>query len=97
LLEHPWPGNVRELENAIERAAVLALGEVIGPEDLLLDRPAAPASATARGTLQKSIDELVRARIYAALEASDGNRAEAARQLGIDRATLWRLLKRRDM
>jgi DNA-binding NtrC family response regulator len=97
LLEHPWPSNVRELENAIERAAVLTRDEVIGPKDLLLDRPAARASATARGTLQKSIDELVRARIDAALEASDGNRAEAARQLGIDRATLWRPLKRRDM
>ncbi|MGH7949233.1 MAG: sigma-54-dependent transcriptional regulator [Candidatus Binataceae bacterium] len=97
LLEHRWPGNVRELENAIERAAVLARDEVIGLEDLLLDQTAARPSAAARGTLQESIDEVVRARIDAAVETAGGNRAEAARQLGIDRATLWRLLKRREL
>jgi len=94
LLSHRWPGNVRELENAIERAAVLARGDSITPEDLLLEQNAGAARAPMRGTLQDSIDQVVASRITAAIEDARGNRAEAARNLGIDRATLWRLMKR---
>jgi len=46
------------------------------------------------GTLQESIDQVVTARIDAAIDAANGNRAKAAHNLGIDRATLWRLMKR---
>ena len=94
LLSHRWPGNVRELENAIERAAVLARGDSITPEDLLLEQNLGTARTPMRGTLQESIDQVVAARIAAAIEDARGNRAEAARKLGIDRATLWRLMKR---
>ena len=94
MLKHSWPGNVRELENVVERAAVLCLADCIRPQDLMLDRPIASGGAPFKGTLQDSIDDLVRTRIGAALDASNGNRAEAARLLGIDRATLWRLMKR---
>jgi len=94
LLAHRWPGNVRELENAIERAAVLARGDRITPEDLLLEQNVGSPRAPMRGTLQESIDQVVAARINAAIENARGNRAEAARNLGIDRATLWRLIKR---
>jgi len=94
MLKHSWPGNVRELENVVERAAVLCVADLIRPQDLMLDRPIPRSDAPFKGTLQDSIDDLVRARIGAALDASKGNRAEAARLLGIDRATLWRLMKR---
>jgi DNA-binding NtrC family response regulator len=94
LLSHRWPGNVRELENAIERASVLARGDRITPEDLLLEQSVGAAKTPMRGTLQESIDQVVSSRITAAIEAARGNRAEAARNLGIDRATLWRLMKR---
>ncbi|HLY38795.1 MAG TPA: sigma-54 dependent transcriptional regulator [Candidatus Binatia bacterium] len=95
LASHPWPGNVRELENAVERAVVLARGETIEPEDLLLEeRPAPPA---ADGTLQESLDRAAATRIRAALAAADGNRAEAARALGVDRTTLYRTMKRLGM
>jgi transcriptional regulator of acetoin/glycerol metabolism len=73
---------------------VLARGESIAPEDLLLEQSGASPHATMTGTLQESIDKVVAARIDAAIEAARGNRAEAARNLGIDRATLWRLMKR---
>jgi len=86
---------VRELENAVERAVVLARGEMIEPEDLLLEeRPAPPA---ADGTLQESLDRAAAARIRAALAAAGGNRAEAARVLGVDRTTLYRTMKRLGM
>jgi DNA-binding NtrC family response regulator len=96
LARHSWPGNVRELENAIERAVVLARGETIGPDDLLLDeRPAAEPAA--EGTLQQALDRAAAARIRGALEAARGQRAEAARVLGIDRTTLYRMMKRFDI
>jgi len=94
-LGHPWAGNVRELENAIERAVVLARGDTITPEDLLLeDLTAASAAGAAGGTLQNAIDRAAAARIRAALADAGGQRTEAARALGIDRTTLYRLMKR---
>jgi DNA-binding NtrC family response regulator len=98
LAAHDWPGNVRELENAIERAVVLARGERVMPEDLLLEsgalgaRGAAPG--TSDGTLQECMDRAAAARIGSALEQAHGQRAEAARALGVDRTTLYRLMKR---
>ncbi len=95
LTEYGWPGNVRELENAIERAVVLARGETITPEDLLLEEPVAPGvSAGASGTLQDALDAAAAARIRAALAAAGGERTAAARALGVDRTTLYRLMRR---
>ncbi|MDX2168071.1 MAG: sigma-54 dependent transcriptional regulator, partial [Deltaproteobacteria bacterium] len=97
LLAHPWPGNVRELENAVERAAVLARGELITPEDLLLETaPSRPAASPAPGdgTLQECLDAAADARIRAALAAAGGSRLDAARALGIERTTLYRMMKR---
>ncbi|HKA29681.1 MAG TPA: sigma-54 dependent transcriptional regulator [Candidatus Binatia bacterium] len=95
LAAHPWPGNVRELENAVERGVVLARGELVAPEDLLLfEATSSPVAAASGGTLHDAIDHATAARIRAALEAAGGNRAEAARALGIDRTTLYRLMRR---
>ncbi len=96
LAAHPWPGNVRELENAVERGVVLARGEAVTPEDLLLhETTAAPAAgASADGSLHDAIDRATAVRIRGALDAAGGNRAEAARALGIDRTTLYRLMRR---
>jgi DNA-binding NtrC family response regulator len=93
MLAHAWTGNVRELENAVERAVVLARGDRIGPEDLLIEEVSAPRSAAA-GTLQEVLDEAAAARIRTALEAAHGQRSEAARALGIERTTLYRMMKR---
>jgi DNA-binding NtrC family response regulator len=98
ILAHPWPGNVRELENALERAVVLARGEEITLEDLLLEQLPAPAAsapaALGEGTLQDCLDSAAAARIRAALASAGGNRVEAARCLGIERTTLYRMMKR---
>ena len=95
-LSTPWPGNVRELENAIERATILVRGDTIGPEDLLLEAsaPAMASTSMSEGTLQECLDASTTDRVRAALAASGGRRAEAARELGIDRTTLFRLMKR---
>jgi DNA-binding NtrC family response regulator len=93
LLAHPWPGNVRELENAIERAVVLARGEEITPEDLLLEQPEGQPAREGE-SLQSALERATFAAVRAALDASRGQRAEAARRLGIERTTLYRMMKR---
>jgi len=89
LMDHPWPGNVRELRSAIEFAVIRCGGAVIQPEDL-------PPEIGAPSDFGSSIpgdplnDE--KARFLDALDRSRGNRALAARLLGISRATLYRRL-----
>ena len=97
---YSWPGNVRELENAVERAVVLCRGMQIGLEDLpptLAGKEAAAAdliAATAGKTLGEALTEPERHIIQAALTANDGNRQAAARQLGINRTTLYKKMRR---
>jgi DNA-binding NtrC family response regulator len=102
IVAHAWPGNVRELENVMERAVVLARGEAIMPEDLLLEQTLAKAPGPAdpalhAGTLQECLDRAAETRIRSALEAAQGQRVEAARALGIERTTLYRMMKRLGM
>ncbi len=100
LVAHAWPGNVRELENAIERGVVLARGERIGFDDLLVDapgeetRPGSTDGPAGSGSLQEFLDAAATERIRRVLEQTGGKRVEAARRLGIDRATLYRLMRR---
>jgi DNA-binding NtrC family response regulator len=95
LRAHAWPGNVRELENAIERAVVLAREASVHPEDLLLEETATAARAEpAGGTLQDALDAAAAGRIRTALAAAGGERTAAARALGVDRTTLYRLMRR---
>ena len=103
LLAHPWPGNARELENTIERAVVLTDDAEIKAADLLLmqaspfDRAAEESTRTARPkdpTLQAALDAATQLAIEEALAASKGVKNEAARRLGIDRTTLYRLIRK---
>ncbi|MEM8962832.1 MAG: sigma-54 dependent transcriptional regulator [Acidobacteriota bacterium] len=97
LVEHDWPGNVRELRNVIERASVLARGEAIEVEDLMLDQSHVSKSSEGEPqTLQATLDDAARARIETALRAHD-SRGAAAGELGIDRTTLFRWIKRLGM
>jgi len=83
-----WPGNVREMENAIERALVLGVDEVLDVDDLPPTmRRSMSAAATAAG---RRLDEIEREHIERTLRAVKGNKAEAARLLGVDRKTLYR-------
>ncbi|AIO37802.1 sigma-54-dependent Fis family transcriptional regulator [Burkholderia sp. AU19243] len=97
LLGHRWPGNVRELRNVMERVAALAPGPAITAADLALGAaPAAGAPADAALPaflfdlpLPDALAAVERAAILRALERANGNRAEAARQLGIGRQSLY--------
>ena len=92
LLRYPWPGNVRELENALERAVALARSDRIGVDDLPPEVGAAPPAVQLVGDI-RTLAEVERDYIAAALRASGGNRARAAERLGIGVATLYRKLK----
>ena len=89
---HPWPGNVRELRNAVERLLVLHDGGVVEADDLPPELRA-HAGRPAPGTLAEAVAALERERIAAALVASGGNKAAAARALGISRPTLDKKLR----
>jgi transcriptional regulator with GAF, ATPase, and Fis domain len=92
LIENRWPGNVRELENSIEHAVVLAKDSLIELKDLPSSIVDADSSEfpDKLPTLEKSEGQLIRE----VLDACDWNKAEAARQLGISRSTLYEKLKR---
>ncbi|CUI31513.1 sigma-54-dependent transcriptional regulator [Achromobacter ruhlandii] len=96
LLAHDWPGNVRELRNAMERAAVLCHGMTIEPGHVGLQSTdaahAAGGGIALDGPLAEAVAALERAMIRRALAATAGNRAEAARRLGLSRQQLYRKL-----
>ncbi|HLE84193.1 MAG TPA: sigma 54-interacting transcriptional regulator, partial [Thermoanaerobaculia bacterium] len=89
LRTHSWPGNVRELQNVLQVAAALAGGGEIRAEHLELPE-AAPAE---RGDYHAQVEAYRRRLIAEALAASGGNRAEAARRLGLSRQALSYLAK----
>ena len=89
-----WRGNVRELANALERATILADGDVIEPDHLWIDEPAAGPRGAAPGGAIRPLVELEREAILAALASVDGNRRRAAELLGIGERTLYDKLKK---
>jgi transcriptional regulator with GAF, ATPase, and Fis domain len=90
LLKHAWPGNVRELENALRYAAIKAEGGVIEPTHL----PATVFLAPTPHLQPREIgrERLSTGRVAEALHSTEGNRAKAARLLGVSRATFYRFL-----
>ncbi len=87
LLDYAWPGNVRQLRNVIDSAVVLACGDTIQLEDLGIR----DAGTDHLDTLQ--ISDWERRLIREALQRTEGNIPEAAKLLGIGRATLYRKIE----
>ncbi|QLA15913.1 sigma-54-dependent transcriptional regulator [Desulfolutivibrio sulfoxidireducens] len=103
-LRHDWPGNVRELENAVERGVILAIGEYLTEREL---PPGVAAALAAQATLPappdavappdlagQALEDIEQRAILATLKETGGNKSEAARVLGITRATLHKKLKK---
>lgn len=90
LLHYPWPGNIRELRNAMERAALVARGEIILPEHLptRIRATPPPPPAAAPPHLGADLEAIEREAILAALRNCNFNRSEAARALNISRRSI---------
>jgi two-component system response regulator HydG len=96
LIRYDWPGNIRELENCLERAVILARGEIIAPADLPPTIQALSKDREIQGLNLPSgisLQEVERALILKTLEDTGGNRSRAAEILGINRRTLQNKLK----
>jgi DNA-binding NtrC family response regulator len=94
LLQHGWPGNVRELASVLEAGLLEAVNDVIRPGDLALSngseermdlQPALP-------TENIGLDDVIHRHVQYVLDLNRGNKLRAARQLGISRSTLYRIL-----
>ena len=95
LARYPWPGNVRELRNAMERAALLSLGELILPEHLPAKvRAVAETAPAVEPQDAEHLAEIERLAILQALRKHDFNRTETAKALGISRRALIYKLQR---
>jgi DNA-binding NtrC family response regulator len=96
LLSHgSWPGNVRELQSTVERLVVLALSDQLEPKHLaLVDDELLPSSSGPKVERRNEdlccIDDLVHRHVDAVLAHTEGNKAKAAKILGIDLSTLYR-------
>jgi len=91
---HPWPGNVREVLNAIKRAAIMADGNRVAPEDIGLPNPEGDAEDADGLDLRAVRDKAERGAIVAALARVNGNIAKASELLGVSRPTLYDLMHR---
>jgi DNA-binding NtrC family response regulator len=94
LLAYAWPGNVRELVNLLERAVALCDHDTVLPEDLDFPRTGEGIEALLSESAHASLplEELERIYVRRVLESRGGNKADAARALGINRRTLYRKL-----
>jgi two-component system response regulator HydG len=96
LMRYDWPGNVRELENVIERAVIMARGEMITPLEFPIDLQNLDEDLKESRidlTPGRSLKEVEKVVILRTLEEVEGNRTHAARILGISRRTLQLKLK----
>ncbi|MBK7770879.1 MAG: sigma-54-dependent Fis family transcriptional regulator [bacterium] len=98
LLDHDWPGNVRELENAVERAIVTARGEVLDVADFDF-LAQAPRGNGSRWSVPDgmSLAEIEKHAVESVLDRTDGNIKQAAEILGVDRSTLYAMIRRHNI
>ena len=89
----PWPGNVRQLESTIERLVVLATSDELTPEDLerqVVELDSPPPVPPDDDGEDPSLDRVIQKHVANVLAKTDGNKARAAKLLGVDLSTLYR-------
>lgn len=90
LASHSWPGNLRELNNVVKRAVLLTRGNKITTAELTQ----AMGQIRTDNVLQLHDEDTERQRIITALQQTNGNKAKAARLLGIDRKTIYNKIEK---
>lgn len=98
LYRHHWPGNVRELENVLERAAAFCQDDTIRPSELIFDHISSltqpEESISTQSLANRPLVELEKQAILETLAACNGNKAMAARNLGISEKSIYNKIKR---
>ena len=94
LLAYDWPGNIRELRNTLERAVVLAEGDIVALHDLPDKFRNIDLEGISASSLRQALDDFEREYIRRNLAENKGNKEATAERLGIDLATLYRKLKK---
>jgi len=103
MMDYKWPGNVRELENAVEHGLICAIDDQVRPESLpqnireysLKHRAKTETQKHTEDELKGTENEIRHAReVEEALKMVNGNKAEAARLLEVNRTTLWRWIQK---
>ena len=95
LVQHSWPGNVRELIHALEQAVALSNADMVGIDDLPPSvRATRETPALAETTKIPTLREVERSHIFSVLDRVAGNRAQAARLLGLSERRFYRLLRK---
>ena len=94
LQAHSWPGNVRELENRVNRAAILAEGEIVTAMDLGFAESGQAAEELPFLNLREVRNRAEAETVRRALALADGNVSRAAELLGVSRPTLYDLMER---
>jgi DNA-binding NtrC family response regulator len=92
LQQYHWPGNVRELQHAIERAVIMADGDMLSPDDFILS-----STQKKSGDLEISnynLDEIEKTIIQKVLKQHQGNISQAAQDLGLTRTSLYRRMEK---
>ena len=93
---YSWPGNVRELENVLERVTAFHEGASIRSDNLFteMDSAGSPAASDANALAGLTLAQIEKAALIQTLETSGGNKAEAARLLGISGKSIYNKMKR---
>jgi transcriptional regulator with PAS, ATPase and Fis domain len=91
---YDWPGNVRELRNTIEKAVIIARGELITPEDIGLKTVELVREDEIPLNYNQAVNKLEINLLKKALERTQGNQTKAAKLLGVSRNFLIRLMKK---
>jgi DNA-binding NtrC family response regulator len=91
LSSYHWPGNIRELQHALERAVIMADGDMLGPGDFLLQNR---QTGTEVDLESGRIDDIEKAAILRALNKGHKNMDQVAEEVGLSRSTLYRKLKK---
>ena len=96
LMHYHWPGNVRELENVIERAVVIASGEILGPEDMPphIISIGRETAIEPDGSFTRWVEKVEEETLRKTLLECEGNITKAAKKLGMGRATIYRKLQK---
>jgi DNA-binding NtrC family response regulator len=92
MLRYPWPGNMRELQHAVECAVIMAKGEKLQSEDFFFHDNGHPREAAVLPAM--NLDDMEKQLIMKALQKYHGNITEAAAELGLTRASLYRRLEK---